>query len=926
MSEAQVADNKPAADANKPAVDKPADNAATASASTKLLDSCTNNPAETKTEGSTATASTDANKETTPTVKEDHVDSLLRGDQQKDGSEDKPKTSTCQDDYLKSLEQGVKPAEAKNTANLHNLDLKEEQVATLPKDAKEITGDGKFKVFQGPDGKRYFQKGDGAYTVLELSADGKHYEGTSNHGNNKVVMGKDNDDAVKVLDQKGKEVEKFEKSGGGNAFTRGWNSFTGAVSDVAGAINDNVIQPYVVQPISDAASTVSKAIGLDSIFSDEKWDFSTDSKDVPAPPPPPEDFSWLDASLNDSEAFWNEYDVSLLDFEQDPWATGNAGGYQKGEARTVFFSESDVVSRSGGKDGVYTLKHGNEEIQLSRTEGGSQHGGKFEGTLASGEKVVYDRAQGTLNVGDRAIERAGDSKQVREVPEGSTRIAADESAGKEVWQGPDGKRYIRDGRRDFTVMEVSADGSRWEGTLKNGSKVVMDKNDPEYKFKIVDHEGNLVDRVTKDGKGILHTMGDKTTAVFQGPPPKTTEEMNKLEDGVYSYVDGGKVTRIIKGDGLVAVARPDGQIEMRLNGRRFGRETQENGGQWRDLENQSKPIPADVQAKLNSFVSGSDVDKPNVLVDNMVVRSRGRNQTADVVVFNTPEEAQVCAETNVCEPGKTPGLVGIVTDKPGSPPGTVQMQDFEKDQSYEVKPGGEIQVTSISTGEEQWSVKDGTFHDDQSNWSLSEDKGFWDDSTGFGMDASGNIYDDDGTCIYDDGWAESSGSSAVRQQEFERSEAVGDAEIGKASSLISPARGVIYGAFDPATAESLCSAAYSGLSGAINLAMSCGNTAMAGELMSKQAEASSWIYISSGARKATTQHSYELPGGGGGMSFMMAEAARSTASGVSPTTAFENMLVKVDPTNPRVAYRSGQANPVSLTWTDSQRDSNNRAA
>lgn len=918
MSEAQVADNKPAADANKPAVDKPADNAATdtASASTKLLDSCTNKTADTKTEGSTTAASTTDAKET-PAVKEDHVDSLLR-DQPKEGSDEEDKTSTCQKDYLDSLKQGVKPAEAQNTANLHEVAIKEEQVATLPKDAKEITGDSKFKVFQGPDGKRYFQKGDGAYTVLELSADGKRYEGTSNHGNNKVVMGKDNDDAIKVLDQKGKEVEKFEKSGG-NAFTRGWNTFTGAVSDVAGAINDNVIQP-----ISDAASTVGKAIGLDSIFSDEKWDFSTDSKDVPAPPPPPEDFSWLDESLNNSDAFWNENDVSLLDFEQDPWSTGI--GCQNGEARTVFFSENDVVSRTGGKDGVYTLKHGNEEIQLSRIEGGSQRGGKFEGTLASGEKVVYDRAQGTLNIGDKAVERTGDSKQVKEVPEGSTRLAADESAGKEVWQGPDGKRYIRDGRRDFTVMEVSADGSRWEGTLKNGSKVVMDKNDPDYKFKIVDHEGNLVDRVTKDGKGILHTMGDKTTAVFQGPPPKTNEEMNKLEDGVYSYVEGGKVTRIIKGDGLVAVARPDGQIEMRLNGRRFGRETQENGGQWRDLENQGKTIPPDVQAKLNSFVSGSDVDKPSVRVDNMVVRSRGRNQTADVLVFNTPQDAQTCAETDVCEPGKTPGLVGTVTDKPGSPPGTVLMQDFEKDHSYEVKPGGDIQVNSISTGEEQWSVKDGTFHDDQANWSLSEDKGFWDDATGFGMDASGNIFDDDGTCIYDDGWAESDGASEIRQQEFERSEAVGDAEMGKASGLISPARGVIYGAFDPATAESLCSAAYSGLSSAISLAMSCGNTAMAGELMSKQAEASSWIYISSGARKATTQHSYELPGGGGGMSFMMAEAARSTASGVSPTTAFENMLAKVDPTNPRVAHRSGQANPVSLTWTDSQRSSDNRAA
>lgn len=188
--------------------------------------------------------------------------------------------------------------------------------------------------------------------------------------------------------------------------------------------------------------------------------------------------------------------------------------------------------------------------------------------------------------------------------------------------------------------------------------------------------------------------------------------------------------------------------------------------------------------------------------------------------------------------------------------------------------------------------------------------------SGLSMDNTGNVRFADGSMFVDSKgvcYSDGSTSSSKAIEQYKSAESTGKSEIAKASSLIAPARGVICGAFDPATAESLCTAAYGGLSGAISMAMSAGNTEMAGQLMSKQAEASHWIGLSSSARKATVQHAHELPGGGSGMSYMMADAARNAAMGMSPNAAFLDMLAKADPTNPKVSDRVLSNGSLTMT-------------
>lgn len=895
MSEAQVADNKKAADAS-PAADKPAETPATdtASASTKLLDSCTDNKAE----ASSTAASTDTNG-TTPTVAEDHVETLLRGDQPKDGADD-DQTSSCQKDYLDSLKQGVKPAEAANTANLHQLDLKEEEVSALPKDAKEITGNEQFKVFEGPDGKRYFQKGNGPYTVLERSADGKRYEGTTDHGNNKVVMGAESDAAVRVMDQKGKEVEAFEK---GNAFSRGWSAFTGAVSDTFGAVA-SVANDYVIQPVADAFT---------SFFDDDStWSFAAEtpgscSVDDLSCLAGDEQWSWvseLSGPTAGDDFFMND-DYFLNEEQWNNWDFSDTSG---GDVTLASRGDREIEKRADGS--VVLIKDGSEQ---KLTDNG-------DGTYSLGDRIKYDS-----NTDKLTFSRDGRTRTIDTPDEKVPLTLPPDAREAGTVKGHDGKEY--------TIHKVP--GNEGESYLTdNTGKVIAKQGADGYEFKIQSNgeeqsmkmkigrgaDGKFVlesmERFDKDGRPVEKFENNQLTRFTPDGRPVMTpsgtmseeqlkEYRNNLPPGAVAVVKVGEgdnaETRLLERlENGVVRERKLGQDQGKADRERFfahGLEILRENGKLAVRDASGRVVPLTSDYLRNHGIKADML----ALIQQAVDR---RDQNAPAITTNSDGTTSVTTADEGRDPATDPDRIEVKvdTDKPAAP---IVIIDHGRNETVTQHPDGRIEEKNTTTGEKIWG-----FNPDEGFTS----KDFRATDEGLEYLPAGIFMESDGD-VHGDGWHISANAVEIQRQEYERSEAVGDAEISKASGLIAPAYGVIYGAFDPATAQSLCTAAYSGLSSAINLAMSVGNTAMAGELMSKQAEASHWIGLSSAARKATSDQESRMPGGGGGASFMMAEAARNAASGVSPVTAFEKILARMDPTNPRVAHLNPQ---VSLTVTDSR--------
>lgn len=265
------------------------------------------------------------------------------------------------------------------------------------------------------------------------------------------------------------------------------------------------------------------------------------------------------------------------------------------------------------------------------------------------------------------------------------------------------------------------------------------------------------------------------------------------------------------------------------------------------------------------------------------------DQADDVVTTIAPNGTDVTTKDQLGE-----------TSRANIETGTIELLDKNGEQyfHFDTKTGAKV----TGTGGEKFAV---------------DSRGLTHEASGLSMDKTGNVRFADGSMFVDSkGVCHSdspSSASAKSADQYRNAEATGNSEMAKASSLMGPARGVICGAFDPATAESLCIAAYGGLSGAISLAMGAGNLQMAGQLMSKQSEASHLIGLSSAARKATVQRAHELPAGGAGMGYMIADAARNAAMGMSPNEAFLNMLAKVEPTNPKVAHRATSNGNLTLS-------------
>jgi|AGTN01.2.fsa_nt_gi hypothetical protein len=690
------------------------------------------------------------------------------------------------------------------------------------------------------------------------------------------------------------------------------------VTNTASAAGDAVVK-NVLNPIAN---------GFNSIFEDDKeWKASN-----VCTPMSTAECQWI-SDISKKDLSWtkdlSDFELTESDLIQNK---GNMGGWGKERehwsADETTVTAHKVANKIFEKDGTYVLKQNGKETKLE--DAGN---GKYKLKVDQLD-FVYDSNNFKLEAsnGSQKVEVEARTPPPLELPKDARQVGVTTIDKKEykIYKGEGKETYLVE--NDRVISKVNDDGSYTLALASGHMEVKLaQKADGNYE----------IERLERWSQGRIRKTIDRGALTTYHYDEAGERREQKVFAHAMTPAEIEKLRHELPPNGMAIVHTGEGANQQWFLLRNHGKDDKGNDKGISEVELHYDPRTKtlDSNGRTRLFRDGQEF-RINENNEVLIVGPDGVPRAVDKLLGKeVAERLRQAQELNRRHAGimVTTNADGGLEVRMGSANEKDDEENKDDDNVTTIKPQtseaivvkeqtNETTTLSTTTGAVEMFDADGKryFQFDEKKGVVAGASGeFKIDShglnhapSGLSMDNVGNVRFADGSMFVDSKgvcYSEGSTSSAKAVEQYKSAEATGKSEIAKASSLMAPARGVICGAFDPATAESLCTAAYGGLSGAISMAMAAGNTEMAGQLMSKQAEASHLIGISSSARKATVQHAHELPGGGTGMSYMMADAARNAAMGMSPNQAFLNMLAKADPTNPTISDRVQSQGNLTMT-------------